>query len=246
MNNTFKYDLLVQLRGLQEHCPRGIYVRPVYDDGYGDNNGCWNVWLGVMFVHSGPFAGGVYRFRILFSDIAVDSSPESQFPQIWLTSDMFHPLIDNTGSAKGKFTIPKLLVSDFPVIQSLYSLSYFFSEAGIEYLKSGAVEVCPNPDALSMLCGDVRAFNKIASNCAQISQSDSVNSSSSADRAINFSSITDRRLAEFKSRIHSGTATSTFTRLPSNGGILNSIVMGDIVNDVRSSLSSLFPSLSST
>ena len=53
------------------------------------------IWFGVIFVHSGYFAGGVFKFRI---HIPPDFPNNSAAPKLVFDPPIFHPLVNpNTG-----------------------------------------------------------------------------------------------------------------------------------------------------
>ncbi|PPQ73547.1 hypothetical protein CVT26_010357 [Gymnopilus dilepis] len=67
------------------HCPLGIYTVPTSSNIL--------VWDAVFFVHQGYYADSILKFRITFPNNYPESAPAVDF-----VTDVFHPLISQTGS----------------------------------------------------------------------------------------------------------------------------------------------------
>ncbi|KAL1123988.1 hypothetical protein AAG570_001758, partial [Ranatra chinensis] len=48
------------------------------------------VWFGVVFIRSGVYCGGVFRFNVFLPE----TFPESTRPRVVFESDIYHPLVD--------------------------------------------------------------------------------------------------------------------------------------------------------
>jgi len=83
-----EYELLAEYRLLQKNGPHtGVYVIP--------SSKSTLIWFGVIFVHTGYFAGGVFKFRI---HIPHDFPNNSAAPKLVFDPPIFHPLVnENTG-----------------------------------------------------------------------------------------------------------------------------------------------------
>ncbi|KAH8401938.1 hypothetical protein KR009_008733 [Drosophila setifemur] len=73
------YKILAEYKLVQEQL-KNIYAIPSYASGLH--------WFGVIFVHSGIYAGGVFRFSILLPDNFPD---EESLPTVIFTMPIFHP-----------------------------------------------------------------------------------------------------------------------------------------------------------
>ncbi|EHA27103.1 hypothetical protein ASPNIDRAFT_171671, partial [Aspergillus niger ATCC 1015] len=75
-----KQQLLLEFASLQHAAPPGTYMSLSPGDP--------TLWLGVIFVRSGPYASAVLRFQIRFPTSYPDMPPLVNF-----ATDVFHPLI---------------------------------------------------------------------------------------------------------------------------------------------------------
>eukprot|EP01137_Pigoraptor_chileana_P031908 Opistho-2@20458 len=75
---------MCDLRVLATRSPKGVYVMPSFD--------AMQQWFGVIFVRSGLYAEGVFRFKLLFQDTFPNSWPIVRF-----MSQVFHPQINDSG-----------------------------------------------------------------------------------------------------------------------------------------------------
>ncbi|XP_041968328.1 protein crossbronx homolog isoform X2 [Aricia agestis] len=65
----------------------GIYVIPSYENSF--------LWYGVIFIRSGIYGGGIFRFKLILPD----KFPDDVVPSVVFTSQIYHPAIDaNTGA----------------------------------------------------------------------------------------------------------------------------------------------------
>ena len=60
--------------------PGGLYIMPQADD--------MKVWHGIIFVRSGLYASGIFKFKIVFPASYPDSSPK-----LFFFSTVFHPSV---------------------------------------------------------------------------------------------------------------------------------------------------------
>lgn len=76
--------LMAQAARLHEpHCvPEGVYVLPDEDD--------YLRWTGVLFVRSGPYATGIFRFSIQFSI----ASEHLALPTVFFPPILLHPIVE--------------------------------------------------------------------------------------------------------------------------------------------------------
>eukprot|EP00040_Diaphanoeca_grandis_P018587 m.97792 g.97792 ORF g.97792 m.97792 type:complete len:377 (-) comp27011_c1_seq1:58-1188(-) len=80
-----QYTLLAELKQAHLHPQSGLYVC-VSDEGH---------WDGVLFIHSGMYEGGVFRFRIVIPE----KYPTEIAPLIFFQTAVFHPMVHATTGA---------------------------------------------------------------------------------------------------------------------------------------------------
>ncbi|VVC97376.1 unnamed protein product [Leptidea sinapis] len=81
-----EYIIMAEYRMLQTENLQGIYTIPSYENSL--------LWYGVIFVRSGLYAGGVFRFTLQLPD----NFPDDKVPVLTFTSQLYHPAVDvNTG-----------------------------------------------------------------------------------------------------------------------------------------------------
>ncbi|WOO85631.1 Protein crossbronx [Vanrija pseudolonga] len=76
-------ELAIEYQSLRApgNCPTGMYLFPSPDT--------LLKWVGVFFVHRGPYAGAILRFTLAFQT----SFPRTR-PSVFFDSDVFHPLVE--------------------------------------------------------------------------------------------------------------------------------------------------------
>ncbi|XP_047544930.1 protein crossbronx homolog isoform X1 [Vanessa atalanta] len=77
-----EYIIMAEYRMLQTENLPGIYVIPSHENSF--------LWYGVIFIRSGTYGGGVFRFTLTLPE----KFPDDTVPTITFTSQMFHPAID--------------------------------------------------------------------------------------------------------------------------------------------------------
>ncbi|KAL9704804.1 hypothetical protein quinque_008322 [Culex quinquefasciatus] len=77
-----EYKILTEYKRLQSEDLGGIYVIPSHENSF--------VWFGVLFVRSGPYKNGVFRFTLTLSDKFPN---DSAVPTVVFQSETFHPLV---------------------------------------------------------------------------------------------------------------------------------------------------------
>merc|ERR1711892_431816 len=84
-----EYELLSEYRLLQKNGPHnGVYVIPSHKSAL--------IWFGVIFVRSGPYAEGVFKFRIhIPHDYPANSSP----PTLVFDPPIYHPMVEAKSGA---------------------------------------------------------------------------------------------------------------------------------------------------
>ncbi|KPI93830.1 Protein crossbronx-like [Papilio xuthus] len=81
-----EYIIMAEYRMLQTENLQGIYVIPSYENSL--------LWFGVIFVRSGVYEGGVFRFTLTLPE----KFPNDSVPVVTFTSKLYHPAVNaNTG-----------------------------------------------------------------------------------------------------------------------------------------------------
>jgi len=84
-----EYELLSEYRLLQKNGPHnGVYVIPSHKSAL--------IWFGVIFVRSGPYAEGVFKFRI---HIPHDYPANSLPPTLVFDPPIYHPMVEEDSGA---------------------------------------------------------------------------------------------------------------------------------------------------
>ncbi|CAG9566948.1 unnamed protein product [Danaus chrysippus] len=79
-----EYIIMAEYRMLQTENLPGIYVIPSHENSL--------LWYGVIFVRSGIYGGGVFRFTLTLPE----KFPDDIVPTVTFTSPMFHPAVEST------------------------------------------------------------------------------------------------------------------------------------------------------
>ncbi|BES88621.1 crossbronx [Nesidiocoris tenuis] len=91
-----EYSIIYEYNTVCDHPIPGLYVIP-------SANSCL-VWYGVIFIHTGAYRGGVFRFSI---EIPEDF-PSSVPPKVFMGPCVFHPAVDpNTNELNVKDVFPR-------------------------------------------------------------------------------------------------------------------------------------------
>ncbi|XP_040565223.1 AKT-interacting protein isoform X2 [Lepeophtheirus salmonis] len=77
-----EYSLLAEYNLLQKQKLPGVYIIPSAISPL--------KWYGVMFVRSGNYQGGIFRFQIIIPD----NYPDGDTPKLYFEHKLYHPLID--------------------------------------------------------------------------------------------------------------------------------------------------------
>merc|ERR1712227_48297 len=150
-----EYELLAEYRLLQKNGPhRGVYVVP--------SSKSTLIWFGVIFVHSGYFAGGVFKFRI---HIPPDFPNNSAAPKLVFDPPIFHPLVNpNTG----ELDLTKVYQTWRPHKDRLWHLIPWMRKV---FLKIDFEGVEPsNPEAAHLFTDDQEGFKTKVDICVKFSQ----------------------------------------------------------------------------
>ncbi|XP_072936778.1 protein crossbronx homolog [Epargyreus clarus] len=82
-----EYIIMAEYRMLQTENLQGIYVIPSYENSL--------LWYGVIFVRSGIYEGGVFRFTLTLPE----KFPDDKVPVLTFTSQLYHPAVDANNGA---------------------------------------------------------------------------------------------------------------------------------------------------
>lgn len=117
LHQSREFQIMFEYETLANYSPQGVFVLP--------DMKLLRIWHGVIFIRSGVFKGGVFRFTIEIPENYPLASPKVTF-----VCSIFHPLIDqDTGelSLQAKFPIwrPK---KDFIFMLLRYVKGIFFQK----------------------------------------------------------------------------------------------------------------------
>ena len=231
--HTKRYDILMEYRSLQagNHCPSGIYVLPspeslsrkllirhlVIEA---------LVWNGVIFLHSGPYAGAVLRFIITFPEEYPQVVPSVRF-----MSDVYHPLVNSNGHFIMQQFFPVWRPNYDFVIHVLLQIKRAFTNEGLNNLDAS---LTPNVAALEHYKNTPIIFEKMCKNTVDISNDDA--NLYAVEYHLKISKITDSKYDAFVAKLKSGNMKQLTS--PSGPGFFTS----DIRQEFKSGLTSLFQS----
>ncbi|KAK8795741.1 hypothetical protein WA158_000397 [Blastocystis sp. Blastoise] len=123
--------LIKQYKIIQEYSSKllGVYAIPRENDIY--------VWDCCIFLHSGIWQGGIFKFYIVLNRKSVLSEP----PKVQFVSDVFHPYIDTqTLTVDLKKLLPDWKESQMNIINALQYIKYMFE------LRTFEEKLFPNPN----------------------------------------------------------------------------------------------------
>ncbi|PVU99162.1 hypothetical protein BB560_005550, partial [Smittium megazygosporum] len=165
--------------GDPEICPSGIYTMTSFTS--------FNIWYGCLFVHHGPWKGGVFKFKVLFPNEYPYKAPE-----IYFLTKLNHPLVSKSD---GKFNLKPQFpewkaYEDYLFLALAFMKNSFKSTVLSSLINSPAL--CFNQDALKMYINDRSQFEQIASLDTERSlQPNNLYKLESPDCPINFSPLSD-------------------------------------------------------
>jgi ubiquitin-protein ligase len=170
-----EYATYLEYERMQDLVPVGMYLLPSFDDRL--------IWHGTLFVHSGLYKDGIYKFMVEFPD----AYPETP-PKIVFTSEVFHPLVDlKTGEFQLQVFFPDwqsgrdYLSCVLPHLHKAFRRNdYLTKTVGLKLAKTVAIggrdqtqmmDAKPfNPDALDLWQSDPGDFAKRVARYAEISR----------------------------------------------------------------------------
>ncbi|BFZ62466.1 Ubiquitin-conjugating enzyme subunit [Saitoella coloradoensis] len=128
-----------------------------------------SVWHASLFVHAGPYAGGVFRFRLIFPPTYPNTPPTVMFQ-----SEIYHPLISYRGEYYLKAGFPRWVARKDYAIDALRYIKASFSVEGLERISGIRDEGLGNLEALSAFREGREQFDKLARQSADVSKSPSM------------------------------------------------------------------------
>ncbi|KAJ3282249.1 hypothetical protein HK104_010987 [Borealophlyctis nickersoniae] len=111
---------------------------------------------------------------------------------------MFHPLIDKDGTFRIDQQFPTWRPRKDYICHVLHYMKNSFKEAVLANLQE---QFCPNKQALKMFLNERPVFARLASQCAQLSASESILFDSDDGSAIQFSPLGDAQFEELRNRV---------------------------------------------
>lgn len=153
------YSLLLEYQRAYELLPSGMYVSPSAHSVL--------QWHGVMFLRSGPYRGGVFKFQIDFPEEYPDLPPSIAF-----ISDVFHPLVEQ---GSGRVDLENWFVdwrpnSDYAAC-ALPRLHNVFARKDQILGPNNSIDAL-NPEARDLFLNDSAKFAERVKECVDLSNSD--------------------------------------------------------------------------
>ncbi|DBA03639.1 TPA: hypothetical protein N0F65_006818 [Lagenidium giganteum] len=137
------YGLMIEYKHLRQHVPAGIYVLPSFDES--------RVWYGVIFIHTGLYRNGIFKFTIFLPE---NYNGSGTYPRIVFNTKVFHPYVDQ--ETRELDLKPKFPDWDPELHYMVAVLTYLKS---IFYMKDFPQSVAAaNQEALDMFRRDPEAY----------------------------------------------------------------------------------------
>nr|XP_029716860.1 protein crossbronx homolog [Aedes albopictus]XP_029729575.1 protein crossbronx homolog [Aedes albopictus] len=153
-----EYKILSEYKRLQNEDLAGIYVIPSFENSF--------LWFGVIFVRSGPYKDGVFRFTLSLPEKFPN---DATVPTVVFQSETFHPLIDPyNGTLELTEAFPKWKSGDNHVWQLLKFIQYIFASFD-EYMS--LAEQSANNVAYELYGQNRSEFLRKVEECVRLSQS---------------------------------------------------------------------------
>ncbi|KAF7355278.1 UBC-like protein [Mycena sanguinolenta] len=137
----------------RDHCPLGMYVVPSPES--------LLVWDAVFFVHQGYYADAILKFRLTFPSNYPDNPPTVQF-----VTDVFHPLISQSGMFQPGPAIPTM--AEHRVFDVLHWIKAAFKKQALDGIRESE---CLNKEAYRLYHDTTSSFAGLASQSSLLSQS---------------------------------------------------------------------------
>jgi len=151
-----QFSVLLEYEWLQDLLPMGVYLLIGLDS--------LHVWYGTIFVRSGYYRGGIFKFMIKLSE----DYPEIP-PEIIFTSDMFHPLVNpQTGRFQLEVFFPRWTAGRDYVSGVIPHLHRALLRR--DYLSRSSKPV--NAEALKLFESNPEAFAARCKQCVDVSLKD--------------------------------------------------------------------------
>ncbi|PWZ02569.1 UBC-like protein [Testicularia cyperi] len=210
---SFQYSQLC----IPSNCPPGVYVQLDDDDTH--------LWHAVLFVHTGPFKGGIFRFDIVFPPRYPSATPQVYFPPTLL-----HPLVDpNSGrlSLTTRFKSAWNPRRDFVTHILAFVRSVFETET-LDTLLEGTVA---NQEVYRMYRSHRALFNKLAHQSVALSTSPSSLYDVSGGSGFPNPSVGIKSASDVGSTMAAGSSKAR-----GNGNVANGILFHELTQEQLDSL----------
>ncbi|KAJ7283676.1 UBC-like protein [Mycena rebaudengoi] len=146
----------------RDHCPLGMYVVPSPEN--------LLVWDAVFFVHQGYYADAIIRFRLTFST----HYPERGPPAVQFLTEVFHPLISETGAFNLAPRFRPWRPKEHRVFDVLHWIKAAFKKHALDGIKESDCFNKEGVPSLTVLCRyheTTSSFANLASQSSLLSQS---------------------------------------------------------------------------
>lgn len=152
-----EYKILAEYERLQSEDLGGIYVTPSYENPF--------LWFGVIFVRSGMYKDGVFRFTISLPNRFPN---DSTVPVVAFQSDVFHPMVNpSDGVLNLSDAFPKWQSGDSHIWQMLKFVQFILQNLDDHTIPS---EHVVNNEAYQLLMENRAEFLLRVEQCVDDSQ----------------------------------------------------------------------------
>lgn len=163
VNNFYKivrqeYIILAEYKMVMSENIKSIYVIPSKENSF--------VWFGVIFVRSGLYEDGVFRFNVVLPD----SFPDGEHPKVIFQSEVFHPVINASSSELNLLKgFPVWIKGEQHIWQVIKYISWVF------YNVEASVAHAVNTEAADLYKENLEAFADKAKESVKKSQEELYN-----------------------------------------------------------------------
>lgn len=154
-----QYTVLLEFQRLLDCLPSGMYLAPSYNSVL--------IWHGTLFVRSGMYRGGVFKFQLDLGDEYPEYPPSLKF-----LTDIYHPMVEpETGIVDLEVWFPEWRPGSDYAACSLPRLHKMFAQK--EYFTGGSDAIDPmHPEARELFQIAPEAFAEKVKACVAASNRD--------------------------------------------------------------------------
>lgn len=154
-----EFKIIAELKMIQKENIAGVYVIPSYESSF--------VWFGVIFVRSGYYRDGIFRFNI---SLPKDFPNTTDVPTVIYQSELIHPLIcPYTGILNIADAFPTWNPSEHHLWQLLKYIQFIFAHP-VACLSNATVKISNQEAAELIRTQKLTEFEEKIKECVRISK----------------------------------------------------------------------------